>query len=78
VLFGGAALVVTIAAIDRSAGAGLKGHLSLFAAFTTGHGVQLTGGLWRKGVDPFFFYRAFGFSSGAGSSAGWATFGRMI
>jgi hypothetical protein len=76
-LFSSAAFMVTIDAIDRSAGARLEGDLGLFSAFTAFNGEELAGSGWSKGgrflLDRFL--RSFG---GASSAAGRAAFGRMV
>ena len=71
--------MIAIAAINWSAGAGLKRYLGLFAAFAAGDRVHLTYCGRRKGRDSFLFYgRPFRPFGSPGSTASGTPLGRMV
>jgi hypothetical protein len=76
-LFGRAALMIAIDAIDRSAGARLEGDPGVLSAFTAFDGEELSGSGRRKGRRSFLnrFLWSFG---GAGNPAGGTALGRMV
>ncbi len=76
-MFGGAAFMIAVDAINRPAGARLEGYLSILSAFTAFNGEELAGGGRRIGGGSFLsrFLRPFG---GAGNPASRTAFGRMV
>jgi hypothetical protein len=68
--------VVAIAAINRSAGAGFKGHLSLFTALTAGYREHLAAGC--ETWNPILFNRTLWSSGSPNCSTGWAALGWVI
>ena len=78
-LFAGAALTVTIAAINRPSGARFEGHLGLFSAFTAGNCEHLAVGGGKAGGSNFLpFSRMFGSAGSPFRATGRTAFRWMV
>jgi hypothetical protein len=74
---GGAAFMIAIDAIDRTAGTRFEGDLSFFSALTALDGEKLASSGRRKGGGPIL-NRSLRPFSGTNRPAGSATLGRMV